>query len=468
MRASFGARGEVPAAVSVAGDRLPLRRVLHTWWPLAASWLLMAVELPAVSAVVARLPLPQVSLAAWGGVIFPLSLIIESPIIMLLAASTALSKDYATYRKVRRFMFWAGGLLTALHVLVAFTPLYYFIVRVLIGAPEEIVQPARIGLQLMTPWTMSIAYRRFNQGVLIRFGHSDAVGVGTAVRLVADCLVLGAGLLSGALPGITVAGCAVALGVISEAAYAGLRVRPVVRDELKPAPHSGLNLDLRSFIAFYTPLAMTSLITLLIQPMGSAALSRMPGALESLAAWPVVSGLIFMIRSMGNAYNEVVVAMLDEPRSTLTLRRFTALLVTVSVGLVVVIAATPLSEFWFGAVSALPPSLADLASAAVWFALPVPALTVLQSWFQGTLVNTRHTRPVTEAVAIGLGLSALVLVAGVVFGQWTGLFVTWLAFDVGGVAQTAWLWYRSRGTLRQAMVRDGESVPFTQADLVGG
>jgi hypothetical protein len=445
-----------------------MRHVFHTWWPLAASWLLMAVELPAVSAVVARLPFPQVSLAAWGGVIFPLSLIIESPIIMLLAASTALSKDYRTYRKVRRFMFWSGGLLTALHILVAFTPLYFFVVRVLIGAPEEIVIPARIGLQLMTPWTMSIAYRRFNQGVLIRFGHSDAVGIGTAVRLTADGLVLAAGLISGSLPGIEVAGLAIALGVICEAVYAGVRVRPVVSQELKPAASTGVNLDLRGFLGFYTPLALTSLIALMIQPMGSAALSRMPGALESLAAWPVVFGLISMIRSMGNAYNEVVVALLDEPRSTVTLRRFSALLVTASVGLVVLIGATPLSGFWFGTLSALPPALAQLASGALWLALPVPALTVLQSWFQGTLVNTRRTRPVTEAVGIGLGLSAAVLVLGVILGQWTGLFIAWLAFDIGGVVQTLWLWLRSRGAMRQALDRDGESVPFTQADLVGG
>ncbi len=467
MRAPTRQMGEA-ARLSTNVRRLPMRRVFHTWWPLAASWLLMAIELPAVSAVVARLPLPQVSLAAWGGVIFPLSLIIESPIIMLLAASTALSKDYLTYRKVRRFMFWAGGLLTLLHVLVAFTPLYFFVVRVLIGAPEEIVGPARIGLQLMTPWTMSIAYRRFNQGVLIRFGHSEAVGIGTAVRLTADSLVLAAGLVSGSVPGIVVAGCAVALGVISEAIYAGLRVRPVVQNELKPAQHSGIDLDLRGFINFYTPLAMTSLITLLIQPMGSAALSRMPGALESLAAWPVVSGLIFMIRSMGNAYNEVVVALLDEPRSTRTLQRFSAVLVGVSIGLVLLIAGTPLSGFWFGSVSALPPSLAKLASAALWFAVPVPALTVLQSWFQGTLVNTRRTRPVTEAVAIGLALSAIVLAVGVVFGRWTGLLITWLAFDAGGVAQTLWLWLRSRGTMRAVMVRDDEPIAFTQADLVGG
>ena len=67
-----------------------MRRVVRTWWPLAASWLLMASEQPVLSAIVARLAEPEINLAAWGGLVFPLALIIESPIIMLLSASTAL------------------------------------------------------------------------------------------------------------------------------------------------------------------------------------------------------------------------------------------------------------------------------------------------------------------------------------------------------------------------------------------
>src|SRR3972149_3830267 len=106
---------------------LPLARILRTWWPLAASWMLMGAELPALSAIVARLPDPEINLAAYGGIVFPLALIIESPIIMLLAASTALSKDLDSYQKMRRFMMVSGPLLTGLHILFAFTPLSPFI-----------------------------------------------------------------------------------------------------------------------------------------------------------------------------------------------------------------------------------------------------------------------------------------------------------------------------------------------------
>ncbi|HLE51265.1 MAG TPA: hypothetical protein VI755_04350 [Anaerolineales bacterium] len=439
---------------------LPLARILRTWWPLAVSWLLMGAELPALSAVVARLPNPEINLAAYGGIVFPLALIIESPIIMLLAASTALSKDPDSYQKIRRFMMVSGAILTALHILVAFTPLYTFIVERVLGAPPEIVAPGRIGLMIMTPWTWSIAYRRFNQGVLIRFDHSKAVGLGTAVRLSADLIVLLAGYAIGNIPGIIVATSAVAAGVISEAIYAGIVVRPVLRDELRLAPPVEKILTRRSFLDFYFPLVMTSLLTLLVQPIGSAALSRMPQALSSLAVWPVVSGIIFMLRSLGVAYNEVVVALLDEPRSTHSLRRFTGFLTVGTTLVLLVFAATPLSHLWFEGLSGLNPQLAALAVVGVWVSLPMPGLSVLQSWYQGIILHDRRTRGITEAVVAFLVTCTLLLWAGVAWGRMTGLYVGLAAFVIAMLTQTIWLWFRSRHAERLVAGRDQAQIPL--------
>ena len=99
-----------------------MRHILRTWWPLAASWLLMGFEGPAVASVVARLADPKINLAAWGGIVFPLSLMIEAPIIMMLAASTALCRDWTSYVKLRRFMNRLGASMTALHIIMVATP----------------------------------------------------------------------------------------------------------------------------------------------------------------------------------------------------------------------------------------------------------------------------------------------------------------------------------------------------------
>ena len=432
---------------------LSLSRIFKVWIPLAASWLLMGMELPVLSAVVARLAHPEINLAAYGGIVFPIALIIEAPVIMLLAASTALSKDWPSYKKLHNYMLLSGGLLTTLHLIVALTPAYYFVVNGLLGAPPEIIEPARIGLVIMTPWTWTIAYRRLNQGVMIRFGHTKIIGFGTGVRLGTEVIVLGIGYSLG-LPGIITATSAVASGVTAEALYIGLTVQPVLKTELKPASIVQPALTYRAFATFYIPLVLTSLLTLLIQPLGSAAMSRMPRALESLAVWPVISGFIFMLRSMGVAFNEVVVALLEKPLSTKPLQRFTMLLTAGTTGALVIIAATPLSRLWLENFTGLSPELAVLARNGLWFALLLPGLNSIQSWYQGSLLNSGKTRGISEAVAIFLFGAGLVLMGGIIWGGLVGLYIALSAFSFGMLIQTLWLWVRSRHVLRGLFERD--------------
>lgn len=431
-----------------------MRVVFRTWWPLAASWLMMGAELPILSAVVARLVDPEINLAAYGGIVFPLALIIESPVIMLLAASTALSKDWDSYIKIRRFMMVTAGSMTGIHILIAFTPLYYFVVEGILNAPAEIVEPARIGMMIMTPWTWSIAYRRFNQGVLIRFGHSQAITIGTLIRLSTDTLVLVSGYLIGSIPGIIVATSAVALSVIAEAAYVGVVVRPVINNQLKLEPPLEDPLTLRSFLNFYIPLAMTSLLTLLALPIGSAALGRMPLSLPSLAVWPVITGLVFMFRSLGVAYNEVVVALLDTVGSSTYLRKFAirlALITSLALG---AMAATLLSLVWFDLVSGLSPKLVEMARTALWLAIPLPAMAAMQSWYQGSLLFGRKTKGITEAVVIYLISITAFLLFGVMRGEVVGLYIAMIAMGLSMAMQTGWLWFRSRAIRESVQIRD--------------
>lgn len=441
---------------------MTLRTVWGTWWPLAASWLMMGFELPAVSATMARLPDPEIGLAAYGGVVFPVSLLIEAPIIMLLSASTALCRDRRTYRKLRRFMLWSGGSLTLLHLAVAVTPLFDLVVGKLIGAPEAIRGPARVGLAIMTPWTWSIAYRRFQQGVLIRFGRSRLVGVGTVVRLGTNLAVLAAGYLHGDLPGIVVGTAAVAAGVMAEALYVGLAVRPILRGELPAQTRGAEPLTLRRFLDFYVPLALTSILALFALPLGSAAMSRMPRAIDSLAVWPVINGLTFTLRSLGFAYNEVVVALLDRPGAYAALRRFAVGLSSVTSLLIVVIAATPLSWLWFAGVSALSEPLATLAGAALWITLLMPAFSVIQHWLQGVLTHTQRTRAIGEAIFLYLATMAFTLGAGIRAGSWPGIYVGLTATVLGYAIQTGWLAWRSLPDRRMLA-----SLPLAREEATG-
>ncbi len=356
-------------------------------------------------------------------------------------------------------MMWTGGLLTLLHILLVFTPLYDLIIVAALNPPQEVVGPARLGLMVILPWTWSIAHRRFHQGVLIRFGHARAVSTGTLIRLCANILAMSTGVsvavFVGGLPGIVVGALGIAAGVLTEMVYIGWRVRPALR-ELREGPRDD-DLTWPAFYSFYIPLAATSLLLLLVQPLGSAALGRMPRALESLAAWPILSGFIFIFRSLGMAYNEVVVALADEPQSLSSLRRFTWLLTAGIFGALLLIAATPLSTFWFENVAGLEPELARLAQSGLWFALFWPSLSVLQNWYQGLIVHGKRTSSVMQSVALSLAVSALILVGGVVWEGVAGLYVGVAAFVVGSGVQVAWLWRRAQAIVAGLERRDERS-----------
>jgi hypothetical protein len=132
---------------------------------------------------------PGRKLAAWG-IIFAVATIIQSPSTMLLAASTTLSQDGASYHRLRRYMWLIVGTLTSLHLALVFTPLYDVLAINLLNLPPEIIQPTRLGLMIMLPWTAGTVYRRFQQGVLIRFDRSQAVIWGSILRVGVDSLVV--------------------------------------------------------------------------------------------------------------------------------------------------------------------------------------------------------------------------------------------------------------------------------------
>ena len=212
----------------------------------------------------------------------------------------------------------------------------------------------------MLPWTMAIAYRRTQQGVLIRFGRSRAVTWGTLVRLLTLGTVLGVGAWLRTPAGIVVGTSAVASAVVAEALYSRWAVAPVRRGALRAAPAVEPPLSMRAFVKFYTPLSLTPLLNFIGMPLAAGAMSRMPMALESFATWPVLSGSTFTLRSVGFAFNEVMVSLLDRPAALPPLRRFASVLGVVVTVLLLAGAVTPLAAR--GSIdSALAPGLASLA-----------------------------------------------------------------------------------------------------------
>ena len=153
-------------------------------------------------------------------------------------------------------------------------------------------------------------------------------------------------------------------------------------------------------------------------------------------------GVLFVVRSLGVSYNEVVVALIERPGSYVPLRRFARLLALFTTAGLLLFLLPPARTLWFEGLSGLSPRLAALAQTSLWLAIPLPALAAYFSWFQGLVLHSRRTRCVTEAMIVFLCLLVAVLWAGVWWGRTPGLYFGMAAMVTAESGRTAWLWWR--------------------------
>ena len=421
------------------------RDIFLFWLPLFASWLLMTAEGPIVSAAINRLPNEVIMLAAQG-IVVSLSVTIESPIINLLATSTALVKDRASFLQVRRFTIHWMVLLTAVTILIAFTPVFDLVVVRWLGTPSNVAEWVRPGLRIMTLWTAAIAWRRFLQGVMIHFGETRKVAWGTAVRLLASGGTAVSLTLFSGWPGVIIAATSLMAGVTAEALYATIAVRPLQKKHLAPESPAAASppLTARELFWFHLPLATTSLLILLAQPMVTFSLARLDQPVDSLAAWPVVFQIMLMARAAAMALPEVVIALSERRDTFQPLRRFSLTLALAATGLMILFVMTPLADFYLYVVQDMTAVVGALAESSLVYFLLFPALATFISWLRGLLINRRVTKAVNVGMAINLVITAVVLAAGL-WLRWPGLPTAAIALNAAALGEILYLgWYTQR------------------------
>jgi progressive ankylosis protein len=439
------------------------RNILVFWAPLAAQWLMMALEGPFLAAVIARMADPAFNLAAYG-VAFAFAILVESPVIMLMTASTALVENAASYRRLRAFAAALNAGSTALLLLVVIPPVFDLLMRTLIGLPAGVADLVYGSLWLLLPWPAAIGYRRFLHGVLIRSGRTRLVAYGTGVRMVGMAVTALVLHRLGIWPGAWVGAAALSAGVCVEAAATRLMARGALRELLgAPAAEGAVAAQgsaggaaaayvipahapstaapaYREIASFYYPLALTSFIGLTVHPLLTFFMGRSAFPVESLAVFPVVHALSFLFRSVGFSYQEAAIALLGRRCEHLrSLSRFGLMLGLGASGAMAAVAFTPLAGFWFETVSGLPSELAAFAITPARILVPLPALAVLLAMQQAVLVQGRRTGPISRATGLEV---ATIAVLFVILGWGVGLVgvsAAMLALVGGRLAGNAWL-----------------------------
>ena len=399
-----------------ARDTAPLktRTILTFWAPLAATWLMMAVEGPYVAAIIARLAEPTRNLAAYG-VAFSFAFMAEAPITMMMTAANALVADRQSFVALRRFSTRLNLLLIAGMAVGVLPPVFHLVAGRLIGLPPDVERLTHAATSLLVLWPGAIGYRRFYQGLLVRHHMPRRVAYGTVIRMTTMSLIAAGLALATPLPGAVIGSLALGSGVLAEAAASRWMAREIVARLLAETETEGPGPTQREIARFYVPLALTSLLPIIVNPLVTFFLGHSRAPIESLAVMPVVTGFIFIFRSVAIAYQEVAVALArGEAGHERQIACVALQLAAVSALVVGGILFTPLGRIYFVEVSGLTAALAAFAAWPARVLALLPALDFMLSLQRARFVLMRRTRVITVATIVEA--SAIVLVLGVAIG----------------------------------------------------
>jgi hypothetical protein len=425
------------ASAQIPG-RLTYGKIFHFWLPLAATWLMMAVEGPFLAAIIARMGAETLNLAAFG-VAYAFGLVAESPVIMLMSASTALCRERSNYRRLRNFSFGLCLAVTLLLGLFLTPPLFVFCLETLLGLPAAIAELVHKALLCLLFWAPAIGFRRFYQGILIARHQTRRVAAATVLRVLAMAAI---GLLlfrDGRLPGAQVGAIALSCGVIAEALFTRFLARRAIADLLRQAPLTQAEpMSYRQIWNYYLPLALTPFIGLAVHPLVTFFLGKCRAPLESLAVMPVLYGLTFIFRALGLSYQEIAIALIGEDRNNYPqIRNFAIGLGLATSACLSLIAFTPLAGFWFQELSGLSQGLSDFALLPLQIMALFPALTVLICFQRALLIDARLTRAVSIATALEAGGIFSLLLLAMLFWPISGAVAASIAYILGRLLAVA-------------------------------
>ncbi|MBI4640787.1 MAG: hypothetical protein HY731_08840 [Candidatus Tectomicrobia bacterium] len=425
----------------IVAPTLTFRQILLFAFPLALSGIMMNIGQPIINAAMTRLPEPEVTLAAYG-VAYSLALLLESPVIMILLTAVALAKDEHSYRVIHRFMMVLCGILTALSLFITYTPLSRFLMASLMGVPPHLVEAALPGLKIFAFWPAVIGWRRFHEGVLINFGQTGRISIGTGYRLVVIIgLLFFLGLFS-PFSGVVIGSLCTMAGVTFQAFYIHWHVLAIKKEqwdenrstvEMEPLTYGKL-------IRFHLPLVMTSIMRNLSRPIIIAGIARGQAATLSLAAWPVANNVVSLLISPIGMLQEVSAALVNDDESLRRVRRFVTLVGFTLLLFLLLLSFTPLVDLLLITVMGVSRALRDIALPAVRIMACLPMINALDGLFRGLLSLQKRTQKIQSAMIVNLLSVALIVALGVWWGKISGITIGAIATVASAIIEALYLW----------------------------
>ncbi len=435
------------------------RKLISFFAPLSLMPIFMFATHTMTDAALARLPAPEVMLAAFA-VAKSLSHVLIAPTLVHRQVTVAMVESQASYRIVRDVLRVLSGLVFLVMVIIAFTPISDWVFGRVMGLGSGPVSGvARNGFRFMVVLPLFSYVRNARQGIAIRLGRTRLVPAVTAIRVLAAIAVLATAVRTEFASGMAVA-TLVWVG--------GMGLEGIILSVLIALPHGSCyratrQIARRSGTAaddallthavvsrFYLPLIAMPALGMLILPSINANLARLPSAETTIASFAVAHGLAMLFASPTLLLYQAVLAFYR--RGSAENRRILEFCLVVGGGLsgtLLLLTVTPLGGWFAVAVMGLSPGLAGRMVAALGVFALMPLVSAWRDYSWGVLMHHRRSNVIglgraCNLAAVWLGMALAVILRPVWAGVLPAAAVGAAAFVAGEAVEALVVAHRAR------------------------
>ncbi|MFP4198918.1 MAG: hypothetical protein ACOCW0_01790 [Halanaerobium sp.] len=389
--------------MQIKKKKITYKQLFLFFLPLAITPTIIGTSHSIIDAALARLPQAELSIAVFS-IVKAFTGVIKGPVYMSRQVTASLVNDRDSYFTAMKFLAFLTLIILSILLIIAFTPIGGWIFRNIIGLKgEDEIRFAYIALRI-TAFLPIVEYLRNSaQGVVISLEKTRLILPGIILRLLFISTLLWWTVNTQAILGITAGSITWLTGIGIEAVFITatlfyLYKSPAQAAELIPNKNES-RLNYKELFKFFLPLAVMMSFAAMIPPIIQSGLARSFSPTQSLAAFGVSLGLLFVITGSLSMLHNVSIVYGDhhgDQNWSYIIRFCLAVGIVLSI-IILMIAVTPVGFWAFNTVIGVSVEITNIAQNIMLVFVLIPLIRAVRESYWGLLMTERNTKIIGAA-----------------------------------------------------------------------
>jgi hypothetical protein len=394
-------------------------RMISFYIPLGASALLASLTHIIISSVLARSSEPEVTISGYA-IALGLAFILEQTISLLRQTSAKFVRDQRSFSEMVKMVGWIVGVLLAINILVAWSPLGILLFKHLYGVKEAYLDSTMDAYRILMFVCVFSAVRSLYQGIIIRQLRTKWMTIGMVVRLLVMALMSWGMITFGWTDDSRYGAILFLVGMAIESAVAWYEGRSLQRRLPEQEQDYSITNWRRDFFPFYVPLLYGSMIGIVLGPATQKTMSVGTEPVIAIAAFAVAGHISNLVSSFCSFTHQLVLNFYEQDKRRV--QWLTASLSILSAVVLGSIAWTPLGDFILRRLIGIEGELLLASSAILSYFVVKVFIYPWTDYYIGIAMLRGKTKVVAwgKVVTVSVCLGLLLWFA-LVFPHWNGL-----------------------------------------------